>query len=954
MIFLRTGLCICLLVSAPLRAVDFQRDVRPVLAAHCFKCHGPDEKTRKAKLRLDIRPEGDLFDEILSRIDHSDFDELMPPPKAKKPLSAAQKQILRDWVKEGATYTEHWAFIPPKASDLPKVKQANWPRNNLDYFTLRQLESEDRAPSPKADRYRLIRRLSLDLIGIPPSPEEVRIFVNNQHPDAYEQLVDALLARPEYGEHWARSWLDLARYADTNGYEKDRPRSIWPWRDWVINALNADVPFDQFTIEQIAGDLLPNATQAQRVATGFHRNTMVNEEGGIDPLEFRFYAMVDRVNTTATTWLGLTLGCAQCHTHKFDPVPHRSYYEMMAFMNNTSEPELSVITDEQIKRRGVLQGKIASGFSELSVDEVKFRLWLKVGREKALSWKMLKPKSFKSNLGWMELQDDGSIFVQGDTAKHDIYELELTDLPAGITAFRIEVLPDERLPKGGPGRAYYEGPKGDFFLSELKLTAEGKPVRLLKGTENYAKQWIGKGKPGAMAALDGDLQTGWSVSGREGKPSQAVWQLASPLNAESLKLRLDFSRHYSASLGRFRIAVTTSQREAKAQDLPAEIEMLLAKSEKELSKNDRAVMRNHYVKISKDMASARKPIEAIRKQFPKPFTTLVMQERPAIHPRATHRHHRGEFLSLREEVNPKVLPFLPPLGKDVPRNRLGFAQWLVNKNNPLTARVVVNRHWAAFFGKGLVTTLDDFGYTGAAPTHPELLDWLANQFMREGWSQKKLHRLIATSATYRQTRSARYRLSSEQIRDSVLRVSGLLHQKLGGPSIFPPQPKSMGEGIYGGGGWRTSSGTDRYRRSLYIYKKRSMPFAMHDTFDGPSHETCVAKRETSNTPLQALTFLNDPFFNEAAQKLGQWAVEQKKEEALTVKVLFKKCLSRPPDQQEQMALMGFYQAQLKRFKVGELKAEKIAGKGKGEINQRAAWTALARVILNTDEFITRN
>jgi len=942
------------LTVGSLMAVDFQRDIRPVLASHCFKCHGPDDKARKAKLRLDVRPEADLFAEILDRIDHTDPDELMPPPAAKKPLSVAQKKMLRIWVKAGAVYTEHWAFIPPKIPVVPKVKQVDWPRNDLDHFILLPLEKEGRVPSPPADRYRLIRRLSLDLIGLPPTPDEAQAFIKDKRPDAYERLVDRLLTSPHYGERWAQPWLDLARYADTNGYEKDRPRSIWLWRDWVINALNADVPFDQFTIEQIAGDLLPNATQAQRIATGFHRNTMVNEEGGIDPLEFRFYAMVDRVNTTATTWLGLTLGCAQCHTHKFDPVPHRSYYEMMAFMNNTSEPELPVITDEQIKRRGVLQKKIASRFSELSVDEVKFRSWLKVGREKAFSWKMLKPKSFKSNLGWMELQDDGSIFVQGDTAKHDIYELELTDLPAGITAFRIEVLPDERLPKGGPGRAYYEGPKGDFFLSELKLTAEGKPVRLSKGTENYAKQWIGKGKPGAMAALDGDLQTGWSVSGREGKPSQAVWQLANPLNAKSLKLRLDFSRHYSASLGRFRIAVTTSKREAKAQDLPAEIEMLLVKPEKELSKNDRAVMRNHYVKISKNMASARKSIEAIRKQLPKPFTTLVMQERPAAHTRLTHRHHRGEFLSPREVVSPKVLPFLPPLEKEMPRNRLALAQWLVDEENPLTARVVVNRAWAAFFGKGLVTTLDDFGYTGAAPTNPELLDWLAIQFMSEGWSQKKLHRLIVTSATYRQTRSARYRLSSEQIRDSVLSVSGLLHQKLGGPSVFPPQPKSMGEGIYGGGGWRTSSGSDRYRRSLYTYKKRSMPFAMHDTFDGPSHETCVAKRETSNTPLQALTLLNDPFFNEAAQKLGQWAVEQKKEEALTVKVLFKKCLSRPPDQQEQMALMGFYQAQLKRFKVGELKAEKIAGKGEGEVNQRAAWTALARVILNTDEFITRN
>jgi len=952
LIVFRSWVAALLLPVGSLMAVDFQRDVRPVLAAHCFKCHGPDKKTRKAKLRLDMRPSDDVLGELVQLINHADADEVMPPPKAKKPLSDAQKQTLRDWVKEGAIYTEHWAFIPPKASALPKVKQANWPRNGLDYFILGQLESEDRVPSPKADRYRLIRRLSLDLIGIPPSPEEVRKFVNNQHPDAYEQLVDALLARPEYGEHWARLWLDLARYADTNGYEKDRPRSIWPWRDWVINAINSDMPFDQFTIEQIAGDMIKNATQAQHVATGFHRNTMVNEEGGIDPLEFRFYAMVDRVNTTSTTWLGLTMGCAQCHTHKFDPVPHQSYYEMMAFFNNTAEPEWAVVTPEQDQKRLNLEKQISEKLANISVNEEKFKGWLQAEQESSVLWQFLKPVSFKSNLGWMELQPDGSLFIQGDTAKHDTYELELADFPASITALRIEVLPDHRLPKGGPGRAYYEGPKGDFFLSELKLLADGKPVAFSGGSENYAKQWIGKGKPGAMAALDGDLQTGWSVSGREGKPSQAVWQFAKPLAAKTLKLRLDFSRHYSASLGRFRVSVTTSRRGPKARDFPAEIEMLFTKGK--LNQDEQESLRNYYIENSKDMAKARKPIEALRKQISRGVTTLVMQERPAAHTRMTHRHHRGEFLSPREAVSPRVLPFLPPLEKGMLRNRLGFAQWLVDEENPLTARVVVNRHWASFFGHGLVITPDDFGYTGAAPTNPELLDWLAIQFMSEGWSPKKLHRLIVASATYRQARSARYRLSSEQIRDTVLSVSGLLHQKLGGPSVFPPQPKSMGEGIYGGGGWRTSNGKDRYRRSLYTYKKRSMPFAMHDTFDGPSHETCVAKRETSNTPLQALTLLNDPFFNEAAQKLGQWAEEQEEKEAVTLKALFEKCMTRSPDRKEQEALMGFYQRQLNRFAKGELEAGKIAGKGEGEVNQRAAWTALARVILNTDEFITRN
>lgn len=943
-----------LIPMGPVSAVDFQRDVRPILANHCFKCHGPDDKARKAKLRLDVRPEQDVLKEILLRIDHADVEERMPPSAAKKPLSAAQKKALRDWVNEGAVYTEHWAFIAPKKPGRPKVKQADWPRNDLDSFILARMESDGQRPSAEADRYRLIRRLSLDLIGLPPTPDEVQAFIKDKRPDAYERLVDRLLASPHYGERWAQSWLDLARYADTNGYEKDRPRSIWPWRDWVINALNADLSFDQFTIEQIAGDLLPNATQAQRIATGFHRNTMVNEEGGIDPLEFRFYAMVDRVNTTATTWLGLTLGCAQCHTHKFDPVPHRSYYEMMAFMNNASEPERLVTTAAQQREREKLKKEIAAMLAKLPVDEKKFAAWLAAGRAKALEWDTLTPKRVDSNLGWMEQQDDGSLFVQGDTSKHDTYELELTHLPAGITALRLEALPDERLPKGGPGRAYYEGPKGDFFLSELKVTADGRTVKLSGGTESYAKQWIGKGKPSALAALDGDLQTGWSASGREGKASQAVWQFAAPVTAKSLKLRLDFSRHYSASLGRFRIAVTTSKRPAKAKDMPAEFEAMLAKPADALGKSGGFILRYYYLESSADMAAARKPIEALRKKLPAPPTTLVMQERPFARPRATHRHHRGEFLSVREPVNPKVLPFLPPLGKDAPRNRLGLAQWLVDQRNPLTARVVVNRHWAALFGHGLVRTLDNFGYTGAAPTHPMLLDWLALEFMRQGWSQKKLHRLIVTSATYRQGTGARFRLPAEQIRDLALRVSGLLNPKLGGPSVFPPQPKSMGEGIYGGGGWKTSTESDRYRRSLYTYKKRSMPFAMHDIFDAPSHEVCVARRDRSNTPLQALTLLNAPLFLEASRKLGEWAVDQKDDEAGITRALFQRCLTRPPDLKEQHLMMNFYRTQLARFQKGELDAVKIAGQGEGEVNKRAAWTALVRVILNTDEFITRN
>ena len=955
MVAFRSLLTMVILTVGSLMAVDFQRDIRPVLASHCFKCHGPDENTRKAKLRLDERPDADQLQLLIERIDHTDPEELMPPPAAKKPLNTEQKNILRQWVKDGAEYTEHWAFIAPQSAPLPKVKQTDWMKTDLDRFTLARLENAGLKPSPEADRHRLIRRLSLDLIGLPPSPKEIREFMADRNPGAYERLVDRLLASPHFGERWAQSWLDLARYADTNGYEKDRPRSIWPWRDWVIKAINDDLPFNQFTIDQLAGDMLPKATRVQRVATGFHRNTMVNKEGGIDPLEFRFHALVDRVNTTATTWLGLTLGCAQCHTHKFDPVPHHSYFEMMAFMNNTAEPELPLPTLEQTTQRQKLVKDIAAAQAKLPLDKKKFEVWLKTHQAEAIDWRFLRPTQAKATRSWLEIEEDDSIFVQGDASKHDTYELEFANLPAGITALRLEALPDERLPKNGPGRAYYEGPKGDFFLSEIKLSANGQPVKLLNGSHNYAKQWIGKGDPGAMAALDGDLQTGWSVSGREGKPSQAVWQLTKPLTAKTLKIRMDFSRHYSASLGRFRIAVTTSDKQVKAKDVSAEIEVLLARPKEALSGEEQGILRSWFLDHSKDVAAARKSIEAMRRKFPKPSTTLVMQERPQEHLRPTYRHHRGEFLSPREVVRPEVLPFLPPLAKDQSRDRLGLARWLVDPRNPLTARVTVNRYWAKLFGEGIVPTLDDFGYTGIMPSDPALLDWLALEFIRQGWSRKKLLRLIVTSATYRQQAGPTYRLPAEQGRDSVLHVSGLLHAKLGGPSVFPPQTKSIGEGIYGGGGWRTSTGPDRYRRSLYTHRKRSMPYAMHNTFDAPSHEACVARRDRSNTPLQALMLLNDSFILEASRELGNWAAQEKGNGETVIRALFSRILTRPPDAYEMQVMTGYHAKQIKRFNTDKKMATQIAGpKPKTSPEAVAAWVVLARSLLNTHEFITRN
>ncbi len=1158
-------------------AVDFNRDVRPILSNNCFKCHGPDEKARKSKLRLDERdgavapaksgeraivPGKPNQSELVKRIFSTDPDEVMPPPSTKKSLTDAQKQILKKWISAGAKYDPHWAFAPPKKLPPPATKQKIWPRNPIDQFVLARLEKEKLSPSPEADRYMLARRVHLDLIGLPPTPEEADAFVSDKSPDAYEKLVDKLLASPQYGERWARRWLDLARYADTNGYEKDRPRIIWPYRDWVIKAINNDMSFDQFTIRQQAGDLLPNATPDDRIATGFHRNTMLNEEGGIDPLEFRFYSTVDRINTTGTAWLGLTVGCAQCHTHKFDPILHREYYQMMAFLNNADEPTYEIpdanvekqradieqrisqlyktlpdkfplsdvqweivgsppavtsgvpvekladgswsfsgdapdkdtytfvvdsklaqvdrIRIETIREGNVGPGrtphgnfvlseitatvasletpeqsqavKIASARADVSQDNYsvahaidgnvatgwaiakgdiqsrtatfflekpvtlpqgarwtirfdqqfggkhvlgRFRLslggpvddprpmevrrkevldrsftaWEKTLSANAVRWEVLRPIEAKSNSPFLTMLDDNSVLASGDITKSDTYHLTFRG-GGGITAIRLEVLPHESLPQRGPGLVAYEGPIGDFFLSEISLLADGKPQKFVRAIQSFAG-----GNAAASRAIDGDQQSGWSIDGGQGKAHVAIFGLADPTaqNVTALQLKMLFERYYAASLGRFRISVTTDLRGAQAAPLPPEVAEALAVAPDQRKNDQQARILRHFLETAPELADGRKEIDRLRSSMPRPQTTLVMRERPPQHPRATNRHHRGEFTQREEIVEPILPSFLKP--KSAPRDRLGFAQWLVSRENPLTARVVVNRQWQAFFGRGLVRTLEDFGYQGEPPSHPELLDWLAVEFMDRGWSMKQLHRLIVTSATYRQSsrvtpkllssdpqnillaRGPRGRLEAELVRDAALKISGLLSAKLGGPSVFPPQPASVTtEGAYGALQWKASTGEDRYRRSLYTYSKRTTPFALYGTFDAPSGEACLARREVSNTPLQALSLLNDTIFVEAAQALGAAVAASAGTDEGRATSLFRRCLTRPPRADELVMLVDFYRKQKERFAQNPASredAQKISPKGEGDVAERAAWVAVARAVLNLDETINK-
>ncbi len=1160
---------------------DFARDVRPILSRYCFKCHGPDEEGRKSKLRLDQRdaalapaksgkpaivPGKADASELVHRILSGDPDEVMPPPAAKQELTAEQKETLRRWVESGAEYQEHWAFIAPVRPPVPAAPPGT---NPIDAFILAKLKAAGLSPAPQADAAALLRRVSLDLTGLPPSAESAAFTIRAEHQvpgrfarEFYGPLVDTLLASPAYGERWARKWLDLARYADTNGYEKDRPRQIWPWRDWVVNALNADMPFDQFTVEQIAGDMLPNTTPQQIIATGLHRNSMLNEEGGIDPLEFRFHAMTDRMAVTGAAWLGLTLQCAQCHTHKFDPIQHREYYSMMAFLNNADEPDyairppdaaareeerkkkreallaalpgqwpagevqwetpkpstveaagddfkvlddgsvlfkapgpaksdaaihlftdmadveyvrLEALTDDSLPRKG--PGRTPHGnfvLSEITVEAVhaklgskphphklisaaaaveqtgfpagdaidgnphtgwavdaaggrlneaksavfrfdapirisgegtlfivrlrqqygthhtlgrirlslgaaagqgtpreamerSFAAWREKATASAVPWTPLKPERAVSNSPLLTVLPDNSVLGSGDITKSDTYDLTFkTGLPK-ITAVKLEVLPHDTLPARGPGMAYYEGPKGDFFMGEFQLSSGGRPVKIASATESYAKNNFGQNVSAARAA-DGDPQTGWSTAGGEGRAHEAVFMLEEPLAPAGggFSLRMMFGRHYACSLGRFRISVTSAAN-ARATALSQDVQHLLFKESLTSAETD--ALRTAFLLQAPELAAARKQIEALEQ--PAPFqTTLVLRERPANNPRPTHLHHRGEYTQPKARVEPAVLSFLNPLPRDAPRDRLAFARWLVSRDNPLTARVIVNRHWASIFGRGLVKTEEDFGYAGDLPTHPELLDWLAVEFMESGWSVKKLHRLIVTSAAYQQSsqvtgrgaeldpentllwRGPRHRLEAEQIRDSALAVTGLLSRKMGGPGVYPPQPAGVTtEGTYGAMQWTPSTGEDRYRRSLYTFVKRTAPFAMSNTFDAPTGEACVARRDVSNTPLQSLTLLNDVMFLEAAQHLAKEVAAEPGTAEEKLRALILRIFARLAADDELPPLAAFLAAQEARFRKGELDSVRIAGAG--ATAAQAAWTLTIRALLNTDEFVSK-
>ncbi|MEK7830837.1 MAG: PSD1 and planctomycete cytochrome C domain-containing protein [Acidobacteriota bacterium] len=1011
-------------------SVDFKRDIEPIFAASCYQCHGA--KKAAGQLRLDIKaaamkggisgtnivPGNSKASTLLKRILGEGGEVRMP--MGGDALKAEQIELIRKWIDQGAVWPEasqsqisnlkselpqHWAYVKPARPALPQVKNQSWVRNPIDAFVLTRLEKEGLTPSPEASKETLLRRVSLDLIGLPPSVIEMDEFLADKSADAYEKVVDRLLASPHYGERWARPWLDLARYADSNGYEKDNLRVMWKYRDWVINALNADMPFDQFTIEQIAGDMLPNATIDQKIATGFHRNTQLNTEGGVDPEAARYEVMVDRVNTTATVWLGSTLGCAQCHNHKYDPFSQRDYFKFYSFFDNSAyqiqgseafsrvanEPTLELPTPDQEAKRKELNDQIAKlertlktqtpELPELNAAQAE---WEKEILAEPAKWTVLDPSEYKS-IGGSTLTklDDKSLLASGKDPEFDEYVIKAKLPLSKLSALRLEAMPDKSLPRGGPGRDLY----GNFILSTIEVSADGQPLKFTDGGWDDGLSKIDAKSFFNYEMLNvSDRPRGWLINAMNDDTRQtrmtrqaafALDQAFSSDKPVELTIRLRFlAGGLCQGIGRLRLSVTDADAPLKMASVPAALKLVIAKppagrTEKEkrdLSANFRSttpLLKTERDRL-KDLQDAAKNLGIV--------TALVLQEKPGYDRPSTWVRERGNFASHGEKVYAGTPSALPPLPESAPANRLGLARWLVDADNPLTARVAVNRFWEQFFGRGIVETAEDFGMQSSAPSHPELLDWLAVEFVKQGWSMKKVHRLIVTSATYRQdssvsaalqerdqynrllARGPRFRVEAEMIRDLTLTASGLLSRKLGGPSVMPSQPEGVWRNPYSSEKWSVSKGEDRYRRGLYTFLRRTSPYPAMMTFDATSREQCTVRRIRTNTPLQSLTLLNDDAAMEMARALAKrMFLELEGDTKARLNFGFRLCTGRHAKAAELDRLTALYNQQLANYKAAPQTADQVM---KGEARElpapeMAAWTLVANVLLNLDETLTK-
>jgi mono/diheme cytochrome c family protein len=1029
-LLLAPAMAIAAEADAPAKgALDFGRDIRPILSDKCFACHGPDAGQRKAGLRLDnaegaakggesgartIVPGKPGESELVARITSSDADEVMPPKKHRKPLTPAEVAKLTQWVAEGGSYRQHWAFIAPVRPGLPKVGRPEWVRNPIDAFILARLEKDRLKPSPEADRSTLLRRLSLDLIGLPPTPAELDAFLADNSPDAYEKQVDRLLKSPHYGERWGRVWLDAARYADSDGYEKDKPRFVWAYRDWVINALNRDLPYDQFIIDQVAGDLVPGATQDQKVATGFLRNSMINEEGGVDPEQFRMEAMFDRMDAIGKGVLGLTIQCAQCHSHKYDPITQDDYYRMFAFLNNSHEANIPVYSPEAQKRRADLFRQVKEIEAELQHRNPdwpeRMAEWERQAKADLPEWVVVRPEVDDISTGGQKYlpMPDGSLLAQGYApTKHTVKMTVKTDLPE-IAAVRLELLNDADLPLGGPGRSIKgTGALTEFMIDAAPADEPGKTERVKIFTATSDSEMpvspldpIHDDKSGkkrivgpARFAIDGDGLTAWGHDfgpGRRNLPRKAVFSFEAPIRHEKGTI-LTFSLqqnhggwnsddNQNCNLGRFRLSLTNTPK-AEADPLPKAVREALAIPAEARNPAQVATIFGHWRTSVPAWKAENDRIEGLWRSHPEGSSQLILTDRED--PRETFVLERGDFLKPKRPIGPGVPGFLHPLPSGEPANRLAFARWLVARESPTTARSLVNRAWQGFFGTGIVATSEDLGSQAEAPSHPELLDWLAVEFMDKGWSQKALHRLIVTSATYRQAsritpelqtrdpynrllaRGPRFRVDAEVVRDIALAASGRLDPTIGGPSVCPPAPEFLFQPptSYGPKPWKPIGPTDGSRRAIYTFRFRSVPYPALQAFDAPNGDFACVRRARSNTPLQALTTLNEPVFLDCARALALRVLKEAGDsDEARVAYAFRLCLGRAPTRSESEVVAGLVRSQAERFSKPDAKPWDLAASDpakppalpKGATPaQLAAWTAVGRVLLNLDETITK-
>ena len=1106
-------------------SIDFARDIRPILSNYCFHCHGPDDKERKGGkdgsggLRLDTE-EGAHADlgngvgavvagkpevsALLERILSKDADEVMPPPKTGKKPTDKEIALLREWIRSGAKYAAHWAYQAPKRPALPEVAGASHP---VDRFLFARLAAEGLKPNGEADRSALARRVALDLTGLPPSLAEVEAFEKDGSPKAYERFVDSMLAAPAYGEHWARLWLDLARYADSAGYPSDPGRSIWAYRDWVIRAFNDNLRFDRFTVEQLAGDLLPNATESQVIATAFHRNTMTNNEGGTSDEEFRNAAVVDRVNTTWAVWMGTSMACSQCHNHKYDPFSQADYFRSFAIFNQTEDADRNdesplhrFLLPEDQRKKDELAARVAgleAKFAKPSPEWLKgFAAW-HTGLPRVVNWQVSAPQRIASErAAKLAVSPEGRVRVESlDDSGMDLQTLIFAKA-GSFSALRLATVPDAALPgkgasfaangsfsvdavrafvvpeagfgkmartvrleltgaaralrlegvevfvgdknvlegkvtsavtKGAAAGEYAEFelgadvkvdrirvrvPKdGGYLLGGSKLTlrdAAGKVVwtrvmsdvrsdaftaevhdgRAVKVRQVIASLTAGGWDAVTLAGLPSSIPNlrnrGWSAA-PGAKPAEAVLIFEKPevvKEGERVVVEVDSrTRNKGQMLASYEVALTGDAGVEPRLGAPAPLRALLEREAASLKPEEVKQLQDHYVRQWAPEADAdRKSLAGLKKEFEamKPDTVPVMKELGGDKRRVTKIQLRGNFMNLGDEVQAGTPPVLPPLPTGRGADRLAMAEWMVSRDNPLTARVTVNRLWEAVFGTGLVRTTEEFGAQGELPSHPELLDWLATEFVEQGWDVKGFLKMLLMSQAYRQSsavrpdvlekdpenrlvsRGPRFRVTGEQLRDQALSVSGLLSSKMFGKPVRPPKP-SVGISLAFGGGtdWTTSAGEDRYRRAIYTEVRRSSPYPAFSTFDAPNREVCTIRRNRTNTPLQAFVTLNDPVFVEAAQGLARRVIREASGDAARIDHAFRVALSRHATEPEVRRVEALLQRAREGFRADAEAAKRLATDPIGALPQgldaveAAAWTGVANVVLNLDEFVMR-